>query len=61
MQVVILSEGGAAAVVEGSRAATANNSSDPANPASPPTAFAPHEAEVAGRALYADGEEETLV
>ncbi|MBX9033386.1 formate dehydrogenase subunit alpha [Gordonibacter massiliensis (ex Traore et al. 2017)] len=58
---VILSEGGAAAVVEGSRAATANNSSDPANPASPPAAFAPHEAEVAGRALYADGEEETLV
>ena len=29
--------------------------------AEPPRAFAPHEAEVAGRALYANGEEETLV
>ena len=27
----------------------------------PAAAFAPHEAEVAGRALYANGEEETLV
>ena len=59
-------EGGEAAGVEGSRAASAGGVSGAAGASSvaaaePPRAFAPHEAEVAGRALYANGEEETLV
>ena len=59
-------EGGEAAGVEGSRAALAGEVSGAADvpsvaAAEPPRAFAPHEAEVAGRALYANGEEETLV
>ena len=59
-------EGGEAAGVEGSRAALAGGVSGAAGASSvaaaePPRAFAPHEAEVAGRALYANGEEETLV
>ena len=63
---VILSVGGEAAGVEGSRAALAGGVSGAAGvpsvaAAEPPRAFAPHEAEVAGRALYANGEEETLV
>ena len=40
-------------------AAAASEPSDEAP--TPAAAFAPHEAEVAGRALYANGEEETLV
>lgn len=40
---------------------SASNSPDTAAPTSPASAFAPHEAELAGRALYANGEEETLV
>ena len=54
-------EGGEAAGVEGSRAASAGGVSGAAGASSvaaaePPRAFAPHEAEV-----YANGEEETLV